>query len=226
LPPPRLNDELQAIRAAARERLPPALWDGLAATIERLRMLQVADQSLAAGELLPDFALPDAAGRVVTSDELLDRGPLVLAFFRGGWCPYCDFTLRALEAARPQLEAAGTVLAGVAPCQPAELARIAAEKGIGFTLLSDTDGGLARLCGLLYTMTPGQLAYYRDRCGLDLPAIAAGTGWQVPVPATYVVAPDGIVAYAFADPDWARRAEPLDLILAAGHLAAGDGGRG
>ena len=128
--PLTLNDDLQAIRAMSKASLDPADWAGLAATIEQLRMLQIAEHSLGVGEALPDFALPDAAGRVVTSDELLDRGPLVLVFFRGGWCPYCDRTLKALELARPAVEATGAGLVGVAPVTPAELARIAAEKGL------------------------------------------------------------------------------------------------
>jgi peroxiredoxin len=219
-----LNDELQAIRAVSKASLDPADWAGLAATIERLRMLQIAEHSLGAGEVLPDFALPDVSGRVVTSDELLDRGPLVLAFFRGGWCPYCDRTLKALEAARSAIEATGAVLAGVAPITPAELARIAAEKGLSFPLLGDTGGALSRLCGLLYAMTPAQVAYYGGRRGIDVAARSAGVGWAVPVPATYVVARDGTVTFAFADPDWARRAEPAELATAAGRLARGGEG--
>jgi peroxiredoxin len=218
-----LNDELQAIRAVSKASLDPADWAGLAATIEQLRMLQIAEHSLGVGETLPDFVLPDAAGRVVTSDELLDRAPLVLVFFRGGWCPFCDRTLRALETARPSLEATGATLVGIAPCTPGELARVAAEKGLGFPLLSDTGGALARLCGLLYAMTPAQVAFYGGRWGIDVAALNAGAGWAVPVPAAYVVARDGTVVYAFADPDWGRRAEPRDLAVAAGRVGGRDG---
>jgi peroxiredoxin len=221
-----LNDELQAMRAKFQAELDPADRDALAATIEQLRMLQIAEHSLAVGEVLPDFALPDAAGRVVTSDGLLDRGPLVLVFFRGGWCPYCDRTLKALETIRPSLEATGATLVGVAPCTPGELARVAAEKGLSFPLLSDTGGALARLCGLLYAMTPAQVAFYGGRWGVDVAALNAGAGWAVPVPATYVVARDGTVAFAFADPDWGRRAEPADLATAAGRLGGKDDGGG
>jgi peroxiredoxin len=215
-----LDDELSSIRAAGLGRLDPAEWEGLRDAIERLRMRQLAEHGPQVGDTLPDFALPDAAGRVVASGELLDRGPLVLAFFRGGWCPYCDRTLRALEAARPRLEEAGATLAGVAPCRPEELARVAAEKGLGYLLLSDTGGRLAALCGLLYAMTPAQIAFYRDRWGADVPAVGAGTGWELPLAASYVAGRDGVIAYAFADADWARRAEPEDLVGAVRALSA------
>src|SRR5690242_19396860 len=181
-----LEDELAKRRAAVEQRLPEADLKVIAETIGELRVRQVAEQSLRAGETLPDFALPDAAGRVVTSDELLDRGPLVLAFFRGGWCPYCDAALRALERARPALEDLGAALVGVSPLRCEELRRVAEEKKLRFTLLSDPEAGFARLCGVRYEIGDAHVGFY-ERHGIDLPALHAGAGWQLPIPATYVV---------------------------------------
>jgi peroxiredoxin len=208
-----LNDDLQAIRAMSKARLDPADWAGLAATIEQLRMLQIAEHSLGVGEVLPDFALPDAAGRVVTSDELLDRGPLVLAFFRGPWCPYCDTTLRALERARPMIEGEGATLVAVSPLRPEALREAALERGLGFTLLSDVAGRLSGLCGIRFEV-PEEHADFLRRLRGDLACLHAGAGWQLPLPATYVVDPDAVIRYAFADPDWSRRAEPDELVAA------------
>lgn len=216
-----LDTDLGSLRARSRAGMDPSAWAGMEAAIERLRMMQAAEHGPAVGDTLPDFELPDAAGRTVASGALLDRGPLVLVFFRGNWCPYCDLTLRALEAARPRLEEAGATLVGVAPVRPEELARTVAEKGLRFTLLSDSGGRLADLCGLLHAMTPEQVAFYRDGRGIDIPAAAAGTGWALPLPASYVVGRDGVVAHAFADADWARRAEPADLVEAVRALSAG-----
>ena len=86
--------------------------------LDRLRMMRVAEDGLAVGDPLPDFSLEDGAGRLWTSGELLDRGPLVLALFRGGWCPYCDLTMLALEDARPAIEALGATAVGVMPGVP------------------------------------------------------------------------------------------------------------
>lgn len=210
----RLKDKLQALRAAAHGRLNPVTWSGLSSTIEWLRMMQLAEHSLAVGDVLPDFELLDEQGRAVTSAELLDRAPLVLAFFRGGWCPYCSTTMRELEATRPEIECLAATLVGVVPAKPEELARIRAERGLRFPLLSDQGGRLARLCGVFYTMSPAQVAYYRDKCGLDLPALGAETEWELPLPATYVVRRDGVVIYGFAAADWAERAEPQAVVEA------------
>jgi peroxiredoxin len=185
----------------------------VARTIERNRMLQLVEHSLEVGDTLPDFRLPDPSGRATSSDELLDRGPVVLAFFRGGWCPYCDATLRALEAARPAIEAPGAQLVGVAPEKPTELARTAAVRGVGFLLLSDAEGAYAELCGVRYEVPEAHVAFYR-RLGIDLAARHGGAGWSLPLPATYVVGRDGVIVYRFVDPDWSYRAEPAALVEA------------
>ena len=148
---------------------------------------------------------------MVTSDELLDRGPLVLAFFRGGWCPYCPIALRGLERARPRIEAAGASLVAVSPLRGPELLQVADECGLAFRLLSDVGGRFSQLCGVRYAVPPEHVALY-GRIGIDLAGLHDGAGWTLPLPATYVVGRDGIVRYVFVDPDWSRRAEPQALV--------------
>jgi peroxiredoxin len=206
-----LKDELDAVRARSRAALDEKDRRVLDDAVERLRMMQIAEHALAPGDILPDFALPDAKGRVHTSETYLERGPLVLGFFRGGWCPYCDATLRALERARPSIEALGASLVGVTPDGPEAVARAVAEKGLNFALLSDPGGRFTRLCGALFELTEAHIAFYRAR-GLDLPALHAGSGWVLPVPCLYVVRPDGQVVFAHADPDYTRRAEPEAIL--------------
>lgn len=208
-----LKDELDAVRARSRAALDAGERRVLDEALERLRMLQIAEHALAPGDVLPDFALPDAQGQLHAGEAYLERGPLVLGFFRGGWCPYCDVTLRALERARPRIEALGAALVGVTPDGPEATARALAEKGLGFPLLSDVGGRFARLCGALFELTEPHVAFYRAR-GLDFPSLHAGSGWVLPVPCLYVVRPDGQVVFAHVDPDYTRRAEP-EAILAA-----------
>src|SRR3712207_2216904 len=120
-----LRDQLDKLKVELRGSLEPSVQRTLSDMIERLRMLQIVEHAPAIGEVLPDFTLPDSTGRTVTSDGLLDKGPLVLAFFRGPWCPYCSLTLTALEEIRPSIEELGATLVGVSPVKPEELARAA-----------------------------------------------------------------------------------------------------
>lgn len=213
-----LQDELDALRARLRTSLDPADRTVVTAAIERLRMLQLVEHGLAVGDVLPDFALADAASRTATSDQLLTVGPLVVNFFRGGWCPYCSLALQALDELMPAVEGAGGSLVAIAPAEPAELARLAIERRLRLRMLSDPGAAYARLCGLDYAMSDGQAAYYR-RHGVDLDP-PEGRDWHVPVPASYVVGRDGVIRHAFADPDWSRRAEPAELLDALRRLQA------
>jgi peroxiredoxin len=178
---------------------------------DRLRMLRVAEDGLAVGDPLPDFSLEDGAGRTWTSGELLDHGPLVLALFRGGWCPYCELTMLALEDARPAIEALGAAAVGVMPGGREEAARTAAERGIRFPLLADPANGFARMCGLAYELSPAHIRIHQDR-GRDLRALHAQPIWQLPVPAVFVVEPTARVAWAFSDIDPAHWPDPRSLL--------------
>jgi peroxiredoxin len=181
--------------------------------IDRLRMMRVAEEGLALGDLLPDFALKDVTGTIRTSQEFLDRGPLVLALFRGGWCPYCTLTMVALEEARPSIEAVGAQAVGIMPDPPEDIARIAQERGIAYPLLSDPANGFARTCGLAYELSPNHIRIHLER-GRDFRALHGDTTWRLPVPAVFVVAPDARIAFAFADVDPARWPDPEELVRA------------
>lgn len=179
--------------------------------LDRLRMLRVAEEGLGLGDYLPDFALADSTGRRWSSCQLLDCGPLVLALFRGGWCPYCDLTMVALEEARASIEALGAQAIGIMPDMPEQVARTARQRGIGYKLLSDPANGYARLCGLAYELSPNHIRIQRER-GRDFPKLHGDTKWRLPVPAVFVVNPNARIVFAFADVDPARWPDPEELI--------------
>jgi peroxiredoxin len=179
--------------------------------LDRLRMMRVAEEGLALGDMLPDFALRDAGGTLRTSHEFLDRGPLVLAFFRGGWCPYCDLTMVALEEARPAIEALGAQAVGIMPDPIDHIAALAAKRGIGYPLLNDPANGYARTCGLAYELSPNHIRIHLER-GRDFRALHGDTTWRLPVPAVFVVEPSARIVFAFADVDPARWPDPEAVI--------------
>ena len=186
--------------------------------LDRLRMLRLTDECLGVGDMLPDFELTDSGGRIWRSTDLLDHGPLVLAFFRGGWCPYCEITMAALNDARPRIEAMGATAIGISPELPEHLAATVKNRALGFPFLSDPKNTYARLCGVAYELSPDHVRIHRDRKRL-LPAMHGDSTWRLPVPAVYVVEPSGRVVFAFADVDPARWADPKDLLDALRRLA-------
>ena len=201
-----LQTDLAAANAANRARIPAdvlAVMDGV--TVDA--------HPLGEGDAAPDFTLPDATGKPVHLADLLASGPVVLAFYRGGWCPYCTLELRALQAALPEIESAGARLVAVSPQTPDASLSTAEKDSLSFDVLSDAGGDVADRYGLRWTL-PDDLRAVYGQFGLDLETANGDDTFTLPVPATYVVATDGTIRFAVADPDYTTRAEPADVVAA------------
>ncbi len=181
-----------------------------------VRQLQLADSgslALKVGEPMPAFVLPNAEGKLVASDELLARGPLVVSFFRGDWCPYCRTMLQAYEAALPGITKAGGQLVAITPDTGGAPSKTKHQHALHYEVLSDADSAIALQFGVVFRAPDAYRAVLQSR-GIDLPERHGNDGWFIPIPATFVVDRRGIVRYAFADIDFTYRAEP-DAIIGA-----------
>ena len=160
---------------------------------------------------MPDFVLPNAEGELVFSDELLARGPLVICFFRGDWCPFCKATLEALQETVPDIEAAGGTLIAVAPETAGYAMEIKLKLGLSFEVLSDVDHATGLRFGVVYKAPEAYRAALLSY-DIDLEQRHGGDAWLLPLPATFIVGQDGLLRYAQASGDVANRTEP-DTIL-------------
>ena len=180
-----------------------------------------ADGALGVGDPAPDFALPDAMGREVRLSELLERGPVVLTFYRGAWCPYCNTQLRDYQDALADVERAGATLVAVSPQTPDGSVTTAERNGLAFPVLSDVGNRVSRAYGLVYEVDAATRERYQA-VGVDL-AEANGTGggaaWELPVPATYVIGTDGTVRAAFVEADYTQRASARQVLDALRRVA-------
>ncbi|MDQ7012160.1 MAG: peroxiredoxin-like family protein [Mariprofundaceae bacterium] len=171
----------------------------------------IAQQSLKTGDAAPDFALPDIHGTVVKLADLLAKGPVVLSFYRGGWCPFCNLELRALQKALPEINTPGASLLAISPELPEKGAATQASDGLSFPVLSDRGNEVARAYGLVFTL-PEELRPIYESFDIDLPAYNGDESFELPMPATYIVRPDGTVAHAFVDADYTQRMEPAEIV--------------
>ena len=183
-----------------------------------LRAGPLRGQALKVGDVAPSFLLPDSRGRLVSSTELLADGPIVLSFFRGGWCPYCGLEMAALEDALPQIDGRAR-LVGITPEGGSFPTQTILDNRLSYPLLADLDNGLALAFGLVFRMPQAVIEAYRAR-GLDLAARQGNDAWMVPVPGTFVIDAAGIIRFAFADPDYRKRLDPAALIEALIDIAA------
>jgi peroxiredoxin len=205
-----LQPRLDSLRGTAMSEAAQRARDAL---VRRLQRAGSAEGCLKIGDAFPPFLLPEAEGALVASDQLLAQGPLVVSFFRGDWCPFCSAMLQALQAALPEIAAAGGRLVALTPDTAGYPLAAKRSLGLTFPILSDVDSAVAMQCGVVFRApveTRSMLLSY----GVDLPARHGNDSWFVPIPATFVVGRDGLVRYAFADPDFTQRAEPAAIIAA------------
>jgi len=202
-----LADIMAAIRAAT-----PA-WFGK----ENDRLVQglidagAADGALKVGDPLPDFLLPNAEGQLISSTQLLAGGPLVLSFYRGVWCPYCSEELNALAEAAPRLKAAGAIVVAITPEIGGVALKTKRERNLQFEILCDVDNGVAMEFGLMFRI-PEDIQKSYLKFNVNMPKIYGNDGWMIPIPATYVVSRDGVIAYAYVNLDYRDRCDPESLI--------------
>jgi peroxiredoxin len=211
-----LRDMLAAFDAAFEERVPPAVVAAIRTANADLAASDPFRHALRAGDAAPDFVLPDAAGRPVALHRLAARGPVIVSFFRGGWCPYCSLELRAWQTACEQARHLGATILALSPQNPHRTRETIERNGLTYPVLSDTGSRVARAFGISFALAPTLRRFYA-RLGHVLPEINDSGDWELPIPGTYVVGTDRRLAVAIVDPVYQRRAEP-EVILQ--HLRA------
>lgn len=168
-----------------------------------------------AGDRFPAMVLYDQLGRKVDLGALAAAQPLIVTFYRGGWCPYCNLELRAYQKKLAEIEARGAALVAVSPETPDNTLSTAEKNDLSFPVLSDPMGRLADALGIRFELTPAIRALYR-KFGHDLTVRNGEERWSLPMPATFVVAKGGVIAHAFVDPDYRRRLDPAIAIAMLG----------
>ena len=221
----KLQDKLDTMREDfenGRFPLVPtqAQIDTMAKATQSLIDSRQADRALEAGDTAPEFTLCDGDGRAVSSRELLQRGPLVATFYRGVWCPYCNFDLQALEEVRSEIEARGASLVAISPQTEANSRKSQRDNKLGFPILSDPGASVADAFGLRFALPDDLIEVYRQ-FGNDLARINDDPSWVLPMPARYVIGTNGVIAYAEVNPDYTRRPDPSELLPVLDRLRAG-----
>lgn len=169
------------------------------------------DKALKVGDKAPLFTLKDPDGHPVSSAESLAKGPLVLTFYRGVWCPYCNMELQALQDFLPMLQDAGASLLAISPQIAANSRKSMRTNGLTFPILSDTHNDVAHALGLRFELPDYLIELYKNLRN-DLPTFNDDPSWTLPMPARYVIGQDGVIRYAEVNPDYTQRPEPEAML--------------
>ena len=210
-----LKEKLEALRTEKEEGriFPPDVVALMHKSTADLIATDQAERALKAGDRAPSFVLPDANGATVSSQELLAKGPLVLTFYRGVWCPYCNLDLQAIEEVAPRIRALGASLAAVSQQTAPNSRKSQVDNKLSFPILADKGGETAAAFGIRFRL-PDDLAELYKRLKVDLATINGEPSWTLPMPARYVIGQNGVIAYAEVNPDYMRRPEPEELLPA------------
>lgn len=218
--PPSLQAEIEATKAKNRTKASPEKLKAYAEGIDAVAEAGIVGKALTEEGKAPDFTLVSSSGEKITLSEELEKGPVVLTWYRGGWCPYCNIQLAAYQRILPQIGELGAQLIAVSPELPDKSLSTTEKNGLRFEVLSDVNLDVAREYGLVFELTPEVAELYSGFFSMEEYNGKEANARELPLAATYVIGQDGTVAYAFAKADYTKRAEPSEI------LAALDGLRG
>ncbi len=169
--------------------------------------------ALRKGDQAKNFQLPNAKGGTTTLEDLLAQGPIVISFYRGGWCPYCNLEFKALNELLPTLKELGANLVGISPELPDNSMSTAEKHELRFEVLSDVGNMIAREYGVVMDVPESMRPLYLQ-WGLDIPAANGDDTWELPIPATYVIGSDGKIVFAYVNKNYTERLEPSEIVKA------------
>jgi peroxiredoxin len=191
--------------------VPPSVIETMHRATAELIASGAAQHARKAGDVAPSFSLKDPEGNVVTLAELLKKGPVVLSFYRGVWCPYCNMELQALEAAKPEFDKYGASLVAISPQTAPNSRKSVRQNKLSFPILSDVKGRVGEAFGLRFELPDYLVELYKGLKN-DLPTFNDDPSWTLPMPARYVIGQDGTILYSEVNPDYTRRPDPEDMI--------------
>lgn len=193
--------------------LPEEVQQTVGGVMQRLMSSNITDNASNVGDKAPEFRLPNVKGGDTTLSELLESGPVVLSFYRGGWCPFCNLEFKALHDKLPEMQALGATLVGISPEALAVSQQTAQDNALEFEVLSDEGNRVARDYGLVMVVDEAIRPHYMQ-WGIDIPTANGDETFELPVPATYVIDQSGVIRAAHVDKDYTKRMEPADIVAA------------
>lgn len=206
------QQRLEGIKQRIEGNMPPAYLKIMHQATHELEQSGITEKVLKVGDKAPSFTLGNQKGEQVSSEDVLAKGPLVLTFYRGVWCPYCNADLANLKKYMADIEAAGATLLGISPELPQFLNKIVATQRLNFDILHDSRNSLAAAFGLKFFYPENLKSLYRDKFNINLEVQQGNDEWALPMPARFIIDQRGIIQYAESKADYRDRPNPDELI--------------
>jgi len=206
-----LSKKIQEFQDQLLPTIPQNILKTLMGELRNLVATGIAEQAINKGDRFPAFNLANANNETRSLSDFLSSGPLIISFYRGAWCPYCNLEINALQQRLAEINTAGAQLVAISPQLPDKSIDQVNNSQLTFEVLSDTGNLLAKECGLVFTL-PESLRSIYDAWKIDIPDYNGDSSFELPIPASYIIDTTGKVHYAHVDMDYTRRLEP-DIII-------------
>lgn len=206
-----LATQLQEKADQSATKTPAEIKKIMSDAITDLKQSQIMKSALKKGAQTPNFTLSDPINGSIDISQLLKKGPLIITFYRGGWCPYCNLQLRDLQKHLAAIKETGAELVAISPEKPDSTLETVKKQKLNYYVLSDTNGEVSKKFGISYEMGQPLIELYK-KFGIDVASTNDTKKWELPLGATYIVNTQGKIVYSFVDADYKKRAETTDLI--------------
>lgn len=208
----RLIDEIKKYKEAFKEKAPLEIQKTMLAATKKLEDASLSKNSLTVGDKVKEFILPNAIGNNVSLDDALEKNDFViLNFYRGVWCAYCNFELKALQSRLGEFKELGAELIAISPQSPDASMTTKEKNELEFEVLSDNGNVVAKEFGLVFSLAEELRPIYLS-FGIDIPSNNDDDSYEIPMPATYVINKNKEIVFAFIDEDYTSRCEPQDIL--------------
>jgi len=214
-----LQSSLNQFKADWETRVGADIARLIADDIDYVRASGILDRAARAGAAFPKAVLTDATGKSFDLSVVYAKGPAIVIFYRGGWCPYCNLELRSYQKMLGDIHAAGGALVAISPELPDHSLTTAQKNELAFPILSDHGSALAADLGIRFSLSEAVRPFY-EKAGHTLPDRNGDGAWVLPMPATFVVAKGGRIAAAFIEPDYRKRTDPAEAVTVLRTLSA------
>ena len=206
-----LAEDIKAFQDSFIPTIPEQTLNTLMSELQGLMASGIKEKALTQNATFPAFNLANSNNESRSLATFLENGPLVISFYRGAWCPYCNLEINALQKRLPEITAMGAQLIAISPQTPDKSVDQIANSKLSFEVLSDIGNTLAKECGLVFSL-PESLRPIYEAWQIDIPDHNGDDSFELPMPATYIIDTDGHIHYAFVDMDYTQRLEP-DIII-------------
>lgn len=208
----RLIDEIKKYQESFRKKVPKDIQEVMFLATQKLKEVNLTKNVPQVGEIFPNITLPNALNKDISLDALLkDNDYLIINFYRGAWCPYCNLELQSLQKIAPNLEPYKASIVAISPQTPDNSLSTKEKNELSFEVLSDNNNSIAKKLGLVFSLAVELRPIYKS-FGIDIPQSNNEESYELPMPATFVINKNKEILYVFVDEDYTKRSEPQEIL--------------